>query len=476
MLDVSSFLLRWLFLCNLVRDVADIQNLPYTPRGSISGNSPYEHLQQSSSQILDVDDGVHWRDFYLRGIMAYPPGMQRLLAMDALRIEVVHRLSQHLEMSHNILRRAAEWRRKQQCQQRIELPHQQHKNPDVYWDEDVEIVKTLGQPQGREQPPISQQPQQQQQQHVRGGDSATATAEEGEAVLIINDDGIPNVVSSMAPLVEQDSYFNTSSSSPIGAPSPNTCDIKAPPTAEEIEQARRAMRDMRDYLPQLVSVVLKSPPPFEPALSNPIHKLRELIIQRCAQDANWGIELCWLLEAEVGRAWKTLFEHRQQTGRRLIVVLPAEKAVVMAKIGAERREAFDLLQDAEQATAYGYTVPPPAHQIEQHLPQYAHGMMGTVVTPQDESSSSSQQSEVAVPSTRLPSSLSLRRCSHFGDTMQFVDRLTQISMDLRLIPAIQRHVSRTRKSWWATSRVLHVLLIRYFPLCLSLTCRSDCMK
>jgi hypothetical protein len=140
------------------------------------------------------------------------------------------------------------------------------------------------------------------------------------------------------------------------------------------------------------------------------------------QDANWGIELCWLLEAEVGRAWKTLFEHRQQTGRRLIVVLPAEKAAVLAKIGTEKREAFDLLQDAEQATAYGYT-------FQNVYDTSHHG------TPQ------SFNSEAEPTPPKLPSSLSLRRCSHFGDTMHFIDKLTQISMDLRMVPVIQRHVS-----------------------------------
>jgi phosphatidylinositol 4-kinase len=117
--------------------------------------------------------------------------------------------------------------------------------------------------------------------------------------------------------------------------------------------------------------------------------------------------------------WKTLFEHRQQTGRRLIVVLPAEKAIVLAKIVTEKREAFDLLQDAEQATAYGYTMEPA------HL-----GIGGEYLAP-----SPAGDGEGA----RLPSSLSLRRCSHFGDTMHFIDRLTQISLDLRMVPVSQRH-------------------------------------
>jgi hypothetical protein len=127
-----------------------------------------------------------------------------------------------------------------------------------------------------------------------------------------------------------------------------------------------------------------------------------------------------LLEAEVGRAWKTLFEHRQQTGRRLIVVLPAEKAAVLAKIGNEKRGAFDLLQDAEQATAYGYT--------------FDHDRLVP--------SSEADENEDGGVAPRLPSSLSLRRCSHFGDTMHFVDRLTKVSLDLRVVPPAQRLVRR----------------------------------
>ena len=182
-----------------------------------------------------------------------------------------------------------------------------------------------------------------------------------------------------------------------------------PPSFLQVRQAHETMKNAREYLPQLVSAVLKSPPAFDPQLSNPIGRFRQLLLHQCLQDPSWGIELCWLLEADVGRAWKTLFEHRQQTGRRLIVVLPAEKAAVLAKIGTEKREAFDLLQDAEQATAYGYTVG---------------------------EESSSWDDDVTRP--RLPSSISLRRCSHFGDTMHFIDKLTAVSSDLRSVPPAHR--------------------------------------
>jgi hypothetical protein len=194
-------------------------------------------------------------------------------------------------------------------------------------------------------------------------------------------------------------------------------------SSEEAEDAQRTIRVVRDYLPQLVSVVLKSPPAFDPNLIDPVNKLRQIILRRCVEDANWGVDMCWLLEAEVGRAWKTLFEHRQQTGRRLIVVLPAEKAVVLAKIGSEKREAFDLLQDAEQATAFGYTIPTD-EDLFYHGPNYCNRR-----------GSHHQRNEPGI----LPSSLSLRRCSHFGDTMHFIDRLTKVSLDLRRVPRIHRH-------------------------------------
>ena len=78
-----------------------------------------------------------------------------------------------------------------------------------------------------------------------------------------------------------------------------------------------------------------------------------MIIQRYLKDPGLGIKLCWLLEADLGCAWEDFFEHRQQNNQRLIVVLLAEKVQVIAKIGAEKQTAFDLLQDTKQATAFG---------------------------------------------------------------------------------------------------------------------------
>jgi hypothetical protein len=44
-------------------------------------------------------------------------------------------------------------------------------------------------------------------------------------------------------------------------------------------------------------------------------------------------------------------------------------------------------------------------------------------------------------STTLSPTSSDLRCSHFWDAMQFVDQMTQISLDLRRVPIIYRQVS-----------------------------------
>jgi hypothetical protein len=213
-----------------------------------------------------------------------------------------------------------------------------------------------------------------------------------------------------------------------------------PPAAEEVDDAQRTIRHVRDYLPQLVSVVLNSPPASYPNLLDPAQKLRRLIVERCMDDANWGIDMCWLLEAEVGRDWKMLFEHRQQTGKRIIVTGPAEKALVIAKIGFAKADAFDLLQDAEQATAYGYTSSMEDDYSLNQEALYRQRMMAQYQYLQPHHHVR-EEPEYIPP--RLPSSLSLRRCSHFGDTMHFIDRLTRLSLDLRHVPTIHRHVSTT---------------------------------
>lgn len=401
MFDVTNFLMRWLFLSNLVRDIAEIQTLPYnpslpqappvTPAGSDASNDFYEqnynagYTQSSSAAAPSLSTATRvscedeWRDQCLRGILSYPPGTQRLLIMDAMRAELVERLSWSLTEADQTLEHHDFYRRRRENSENSE--------------ED-----------SRDEAPGLEGSGSAENESDDKEDSATDAD-----VPIINedkDDSGEIEAAIIAEVADDDREENN-----IPEPSP-----------EEVEDAQKTTRVVRDYLPQLVSIVLKSPPAFDSKLVDPVEKLRRLIVKRCVDDANWGVDMCWLLEAEVGRAWKSLFEHRQQTGRRLIIVLPAEKAAVLATIGSGKREAFDLLQDAEQATAFGYTIP-----FEDSLfygdPHQQH----------------QYQHDPAPPKKKLPSSLSLRRCSHFGDTMHFIDRLTKISLDMRGVPVVHRN-------------------------------------
>lgn len=372
MFDVTNFLMRWLFLCNLIRDCAEIQLLPHNP------NTPVQPVDQTMSHPFSTEE--EWREGCLRGILSYPPGSQRLLVIDSMRAELVRRLSDALTQADNTLQdfeltSQSKTHESTQVYDKTKEEIQMAKPDDPHLDADLEILEVFKE------------------------ETFDAIESQGENNSAKENKDTPSVT-------QQEN-------------------LRPTPTISEVDDAQRTIRTVRDYLPQLVSVVLKSPSAFENRLLNPIDKLRSLIIKRCIEDANWGVDMCWLLEAEVGRAWKKLFEHRQQTGRRLIVVLPAEKAAVLAKIGSEKREAFDLLQDAEQVTAYGYTTP-----IDEESLYYTN------------IPNSQEYSHVDGPdcdSVRLPSSLSLRRCSHFGDTMHFIDRLTKISNELRHIPTIHRH-------------------------------------
>jgi hypothetical protein len=398
MFDVTSFLMRWLFLGNLVRDIAEIQTLPYNP------NAQIQHAKQVISNSVSCEE--EWRDHCLRGILAYPPGTQRLLVMDAMRAELVQKLSCSVHEADQTLQRY-ECARRKAGSQIMEVDEQ----GDPYLDADVEILKAFEQ----ETLVMESDNNDEGKEQTKSGDR--------QAVLVISNDG----------RVDSDQSLSSSSSTTHSEPV-LVQEEDAPPSAEEVEDAQRTIRTIRDYLPQLVSVVLRSPPAFEPNLLNPIDKLRRVIVKRCVEDANWGVDMCWLLEADVGRAWKTLFEHRQQTGRRLIIVLPAEKAAVLAKIGTEKKGAFDLLQDAEQATAYGYTAPMDENMF------YGRQRQGTNPGAYQYQPHSSYAHQQPMDPHRLPSSLSLRRCSHFGDTMHFMDRLTKVSLDLRQVPSIHRHV------------------------------------
>jgi hypothetical protein len=389
MLDVTNFLMRWLFLCNLLRDVAEIQTLPYNPYAHI------QHTEQGMTHPVTCEE--EWRDNCLRGILSYPPGSQRLLVIDSMRSELVKRLSDSLHEADQIVENHEFARRK--ITEQAQLQHAGKDDP--YVDADVEILNAFKQETSNSQGRVDESSM------TKSGD------EEQEAILVVS-----NSTVNARQDIDVTKFTTHSEAESAGE------DTRPSPTIDEANDAQQTIRAVRDYLPQLVSVVLKSPPPFEDRLLNPTDRLRRMIIKRCVEDVNWGVDMCWLLEAEVGRAWKKLFEHRQQTGRRLIVVLPAEKAAVLAKIGFEKKEAFDLLQDSEQATAYGYTIPMDEDASYHNSNQYQ-----------------GHQHSHEEDSARLPSSLSLRRCSHFGDTMHFVDKLTKISLELRQVPTIHRHVS-----------------------------------
>ena len=459
MFDVTTFILRWLYLCNLIQNVAEVQILPYTPQESASRHPPpppppppppqqlnqsstaWGQKQQQQQQQQEQEQQqvqaelpphfTHWKDEYLRGITSFPPGRQRLYAIDTLRYELIRQLSHHLTESDTVVKRFARSQRaaeEDEARQRSEdgtattistdgtgttdeYSNSIHDDDDPFLDADLEIVKAL-----EEATRLKDEDDTDVKVPLNSEDDSS---EEADALL----------VAPQKDTKEADRIANVRPEDDRIRESQQQVEKDTIPTRLELEVAHKSLTAFRDYLPQMVSAILKSPGALQPHLLDPLQKLRSLLLRRCVKEANWGIELCWLLEAEVGRAWKKLFEHRQQTGKRLIVVLPAEKAAVIAKIGSEKREAFDLLQDVEQATAYGYTIS--AHQQLQ-MPGMISSTYGSDQTQIDPDGD-------PMPA-RLPSSLSLRRCSHFGDTMHFIDRLTQLSLDLRQVQPIHRTV------------------------------------
>jgi phosphatidylinositol 4-kinase len=414
MFDVTTFLIRWLFLSNLIsRDIAEIQTLPVNPLPPVKpGEKPNDCAHPMSVDSLPRHKVEElWKDQCIREILSYPPGQERLWIIDAKRVELVHLLSQTLRQSEDIIQ---QFKRASAVAvaTTVTADHGDDRD-DPYLDADVDIMKTIAHVRQTENGEDDDDDKSSCSESDPV-DTKTATSHAAEhhrkLAFMLTKDGRAKVMSN-----DDDDTDETLSRSSVGISPP------AMPSEQALKEAIGNSRDSRDYLPQLVSAVLKSPPPLDARLINPIQKLRQLILNQCLHDPTWGVELCWLLEAEVGRAWKTLFEHRQQTGRRMIIFLPADKAVVLAQIGTEKKETFDLLQDAEQATAYGYTMGDSENdgQQQEHMLQSSHVLDHR-------------------PAPRLPSSLSLRRCSHFGDTMHFIDRLTNISLKLRRVPTIQR--------------------------------------
>lgn len=423
MLQVTNFLLRWLYLSTLVRERADIQSLPHYPRqgqdhplsgwGYSAQHNQYHQMEQGGDTLpmsnqsgedwhyreygqqqggysngqsrqgslphsgaasqphrneqrhhLPSDVETEWRNNALRYISSYPAGAARLYALDGLRMELVLQLRRTMAASDKlVIQEAAN---------------------DVFSGErqwDAQKVDDKGK-----------------------SDGSTRDADD-------------SIIDEMRTATTDGDVSSESEESDIGEG-----DVRS--DRDDFKAAHSLRVETSDYLPQLVSSVLHSPPAVTNVKNlDPISSLRSLLIDRCLVDPNLGIELCWILEAEVGRTWKQLFEHRQRTGRRLILFMPADKAAVLAKIGTEKRASFDLLQDVEQATAFGCRMPDSDGPIKNSdfLQELSQEVEDSFISP-----------------PRLPSSLSQRRCSHYGDTMHFLDRLTQISLDLGRVPALQR--------------------------------------
>ena len=370
----------------------------------------------------NADSEIEWKRKALHALAIYPPGSLRLLALDSLRLEIVHQLARELHDADEIV----------QAYSNLRSNHHHHHDANQLSDEDN--GSDGDDPFLDADPNIIGDFQRATSIDLKdevggdGGEQDTNGDSGNEQALLVNS---PNAQSS--------SSFENGYRLDEKLPAEGDEEQPARNLEPKVMAALALQRETREYLPQLVSAILHSPAPLTQSTMftrhlNPLATLRRLLITRCVMDPNLGIELCWLLEAEVGRAWKTLFEHRQQTGRRLIVVLPAERAAAIQQIGFEKRAAFDLLQDVESATAYG-SVDNSDSQSNLHEHE-ANAWMGRGEFPNERD----YVDTAGLYSTaHLPASLSAKRCSHFGDTMHLIDRLSQISLDLRsMCPSHQR--------------------------------------
>eukprot|EP00594_Rhizosolenia_setigera_P008292 CAMPEP_0178955834 /NCGR_PEP_ID=MMETSP0789-20121207/9848_1 /TAXON_ID=3005 /ORGANISM="Rhizosolenia setigera, Strain CCMP 1694" /LENGTH=1081 /DNA_ID=CAMNT_0020637555 /DNA_START=194 /DNA_END=3442 /DNA_ORIENTATION=+ len=423
---VTQFLLRWLYLSNLIDDRLEIQNLPHLPPPSSPSyynneqQQPYHHQQQQQQQQQNYPEQYQsqllpsittttsssttasyhlskeqlieqeWKQNCIRSISMYPPGVPRLLALDSIRLQIVYDLAREFRKADKTLRNHFYVQQQQQKQTSSKTLKQQDEN-------DETTTLDLANPNLTNE----------------GNDESLSSS----SVDLDADLEMIKALRQATKLMIEDDYDKDDE---------NNNSVMN--DNEEILEAQKFLSEAREYLPQLISTILHSQnampsnsSPIPPI--DPLEAMRKLLILRCLANPSIGIEVCWLLEAEVGRAWKTLFEHRQQTGRRLIVVLPAEKARVIANIGIEKRAAFDLLQDVEQATAYGST-----------------GATTTTASAHPEN----MGGNLNLP-PKLPAALSFKRCSHFGDTMHFVDSLTKISLDLRMEPVLHRSTALYQK-------------------------------
>ncbi|KAL7509426.1 hypothetical protein ACHAXN_009073 [Cyclotella atomus] len=409
MVQATSFLLRWLFLCRLVDDRAEVQTWPYRPPGYFDAGTRHQSNHQappppSSSQqthhpqveALQEDniDIPTFRESIIRSLTSHPPGStERLQRLDELRLQVVNDFAKRLLHADEVVRFDA--LRGSHSNHRLGTADGAADGLDESKEDDLDADNS-----------IQTELQSFLQKEREGHDSIHSN----------------NFWQRFNRVDETQQHPNTETDNPFSRKSQQQIQ-------QTITSAQLLLSETRSFLPQLVSTVLHSPPALLPSShsntasssSDPISSLRTLLLNRCQIDPSFGIELCWLLEAEVGRKWKALFEHRQQTGKRLILIVQADIAQAIATIGAEKASAFNLLQDAEMATAFGMER---RYEVLSEFNGVNDSMM--------------YHSRDSATTTRLPKSISDLRCRHFGDSMHFVDRLSQISLDLRHVAPVHR--------------------------------------
>eukprot|EP01082_Thalassiosira_pseudonana_P000768 g775.t1 g775 contig10:707224-708597(+) len=434
MVQATNFLLRWLFLCRLVDDRAEVQTWPYRRPGYYEHpaqqqhghgvppppyNQQTQHGQQqqyyqqtsnphspqqqqstpisSNQELLTQNTAIDiptFRESIIRSLTSHPPGStERLQKLDELRLQTVREFARRLVYADEVIRFGAQ--RGNYDDDDDEGRHEQLKSN--IGDHDLDKDESI---------------QHDFQEFMQQGHNTQHNDKLWKRWSFMHE--------SDADALQK----NKASNNPFQ-------DMNPQQIQQTITSAQQLLAETRSFLPQLVSTVLHSPPALLPDTHispDPISSLRSLLIHRCQIDPSLGIELCWLLEAEVGRKWKALFEHRQQTGKRLILIVQADIAQAIATIGAEKASAFNLLQDAEMATAFGMER---MYEASESGGENVYGGGGSL-------RSSSSATSAAGAASRPPRSISDLRCRHFGDSMHFVDRLTQISLDLRHVPPIHR--------------------------------------
>jgi len=455
MVQVTNFLLRWLFLCRLVDDRAEVQTWPYRRPGYYE-HPPQQHQQQQpqiqhhdqyqqhnehppsqqQQQHTNDNNNIHqddtmdiptYRESVIRSLTSYPPGSsERLHRLEELRLQTVHEFAKQLVHADEVIRFG------------ILISNEKHTGDDVKGDTDSNAgEKSRNGDSSASRSDVDTTIQDELQQFMKQHQHSPISDHDRQSHNMRhhffghrNDH----------PAIEDTKSESTSSTldNPLQSQTPEQI-------SSSLSSAHKLLNEAREMLPQLVSTVLHSPPALLPETIfpiDPISSLRSLLIHRCQTNPSLGIELCWLLEAEVGRKWKALFEHRQQTGKRLILIVQADIAAAIASVGAEKASAFNLLQDAEMATAFGVERTMETHYNgygQQQQQQYGggdnsyhHQQYNQQYHPSISSSTASANA------ARPPQSISDLRCRHFGDSMHFIDRLTQIALDLRHVPPIHR--------------------------------------